>query len=318
MAEDRIIIEGGGYRAVLFPEAGGALVTLDKGDVQVFWPCDTVQEAKDAPTRHGFPCLFPPNRLDRGQYTFGEQIYRVPMIPNRTVSCHGFLHTRPWQAVDVTANSVTMRFECTPETDFYPYYPHAFRFDVHYVLDEQGLHQDTIITNLSSKPMPIGVGWHTAFKIPFAPGSCTENVRARVSVGERIPFNERALPSGEVRPLSEDEQNWRAAGGQSITYKWMDEHFTNKPLTIDGKPFYGAILEDAAAGLRVVYEVDPRYKHWMIFNARAAGDLLCTEPQNWRVNAPNLGLPYEEAGLDVLPSGQTLRFYSHLRVEEIC
>lgn len=313
--QNKIILRGGGYEAVLFPEAGGALVTLRKGDWDAFWPCETAEEAMAAPTRHGLPCLFPPNRIDEGRFTFDGRSYQFTMKqpnPKRLFS-HGFLYTRPWQAVQVQENAVTMRFDCDSHTDFYPDFPHAFRMDVLYTLTEEGLLQNVCLENRSSHKMPVGLGWHTAFKLPLSPDAPSDSVRMRVSVGQRILLDDRMLPTGKVRTLDEAEQKLRSDEGQSPLYKDLDDHFTAEPILVDGKPFHGAIL--TSADRRILYEVDPSYRHWMLFNAHSAGNLICIEPQNWRINAPNLPLPYEVSGLDILAPGENVSYYSRIRME---
>lgn len=314
---NKVTIRGGGYEAVLFPEAGGALVTLRKGDWDAFWPCESAEEAMAAPTRHGLPCLFPPNRIDEGRFTFDGRLYRFTMKepnPKRLFS-HGFLYTRPWQAVGLRENEVTMRFDCDERTDFYPDFPHAFRMDVRYTLTDQGLIQEALIENRSADKMPVGLGWHTAFLLPLSPDASAESVRMRVSVGRRVLLDERMLPTGETRPLNEAEKALRDPEGQSPLYKELDDHFTAEPIFIDGKPFHGAILEDGKR--RILYEADPAYRHWMLFNAHASGNLICIEPQNWRINAPNLPLSYEESGLDVLAPGESKRYDSRIQMTEL-
>lgn len=235
------------------------------------------------------------------------------MKPNKANNfSHGFLHIRPWKVAEKTESSVTMRFDCDEGTDFYPYYPHKFRMDVRYILTEEGLRQEAEVTNYGTLSMPVGLGWHTAFKLPFAPDSSVENVRCRISVGKRILLSERMLPTGEVRDLNDAERMLRSEEGQSPLYANLDDHFTVEPLGT----FHGAILDDQKAKVRIIYEVDPSYKHWMIFNARSAGNLICIEPQNWRINAPNLDLPYEESGLDILRQGESKRYISTIRIEE--
>ena len=308
MQNEKIVIRHGEYRAEIFPEAGGALVTLDKGDVHVFWPCESGDEAAAAPTRHGLPCLFPPNRIDAGHFWFDGREYQFPMKPNKANNfSHGFLHIRPWKAVDVTENSVTMRYDCDESTDFYPYYPHKFRFDVRYTLSDEGLCQEAEVTNYGELPMPIGLGWHTAFALSGG------ETKVRMSVGKRILFSDRMLPTGDVRDLSEAEKLFRADAGQSPVYAPMDDHFTVEKIQYNGRDFHGAILEDT--GVRIIYEVDDAYKHWMVFNAKAAGNIICIEPQNWRINAPNLDMPYEESGLDVLKKGESKCYVSRIKVE---
>ena len=67
----------------------------------------------------------------------------------------------------------------------------------------------------------------------------------------------------------------------------------------------------------MVYKVDPLYKHWMIWNAWQNGSFICIEPQNWRVNAPNLPIPAEESGMAALKAGETLVATATVTVENL-
>ena len=315
---DAVIFRGGGYEAKLFPEAGGALVSLTKGSVSFFLPCETVEEAKEAPTMHGIPCLFPPNRIDGGRFLFGTREYRFALTsPQKNMFSHGFLHKRAWQVTEQSESSVTVCFENTPASGFFDEFPHPFTFSVRYDLSEDGLVQTVTLRNNGIQTMPVGLGWHTAFALPFVKGSSAENVSLELSVGRRIRVDSRMLPNGHVTVLPPEDAGLRRSEGVSPVDRPRDDHFTNEPLIRENKPFYGGILTDRVAGKRIVYEVDPFYRHWMVFNAKASGSVICLEPQNWRVNAPNLGLPYEEAGLDTLPGGSVLKAVCRLRAEDI-
>ena len=74
-------------------------------------------------------------------------------------------------------------------------------------------------------------------------------IRARVSIGKRVPLNERALPAGDSIPLSEEEQKFRAEEGQSHVYAVMDDHFTAEPIQVDGAPFHGAVISASTYGI---------------------------------------------------------------------
>ena len=53
----------------------------------------------------------------------------------------------------------------------------------------------------------------------------------------------------------------------------------------------------------------------MIWNCHQEGSFICIEPQNWRVNAPNLDLPREESGLGVLGSQETVSIRADIYAE---
>ena len=55
----------------------------------------------------------------------------------------------------------------------------------------------------------------------------------------------------------------------------------------------------------------------MIWNCRQEGSFICIEPQNWRINAPNLDLPREESGLDVLADQETRTICADVCLNEL-
>lgn len=298
-----ITLTAGGYEAVFAPANGGACVSLKKDDTEIFHHWDHPEEVEAHPTSYGLPILFPPNRIDQGTFTFEGTTSALPVNePARNNSLHGFLHTRPWQVEgyqeDEETAEIHMVFEGDQDTDFYAYYPYEFEAELIYRLDKDGLHQELRLTNYSDKRMPYGLGWHTAFAVP------SKDTTVRISLGQRVVLNERALPTGELRELSDAEKLFRGEEGQSPVYAVMDDHFTAEPIEVDGKPFHGAVIQNGSH--KVYYRVDDFYKHWMVWNCFQEGSFICIEPQNWRVNAPNLDLSPEESGLGILEPQETI------------
>ncbi|HZJ57391.1 MAG TPA: aldose 1-epimerase, partial [Clostridia bacterium] len=269
---------------------------------------------------YGLPILFPPNRIDGGKFEFSGRTYQFPIGEKRSNnSLHGFLSHRPWGFEVLKSDKdeavVSLTFKGDKEEDYYSYYPHEFTIKMVYTLNAQGLNQDITISNEGRVDMPFGLGWHTAFALEFKEGINPDDVKVKVSIGGRIQLSDRGLPTGVVSPLSDNEAQFRKEG-QSPLYEIMDDHYTVKPIEKDGKPFHGAILEDGTGKARVVYRVDPAYKHWMIWNCFKEGSFICIEPQNWRVNAPNLKLPADESGMEYIVPGGTYRAKASVYVEE--
>ena len=300
----------GGYTMRAIPEMGGQVVALEKEGLAALRAPQSQEELQTASTSYGFPILFPPNRIDGGHFTTEVRSYQFAVNEAaRGNSLHGFLHKRPWQVNEVEENRLQMVFEADETTDFYEMYPHAFRAVQTYELSENGLEQIVCIQNRSQESMPIGLGFHSAFTVD-------DQTKVRISVGRRILMSERMLPTGEVRELNEQEQKLRANGLDPNAWS-MDDHYTAEPIEKNGTMFHGAIVERAEG--RVVYEVDPFYQHWMIWNAGQRGDIICLEPQNWRVNAPNLvsgGMSAEEAGMTMLAPGESLTVRARLWIEK--
>ena len=317
-----ITLSAAGYTAVFAPANGGAILSLKKGDTEIFHHLGTDEQILAKPTSYGLPLLFPPNRLDGGTFTFEGVKTTVPITePARNTSCHGFLHTRPWQVAGYQESEDTAEihlvFEGDESTDFYQNYPYEFEAELIYKIDKDGLHQQINLTNLSGKNMPYGLGWHSAFALPGWDLNKAKDAKVRVSVGKRIMVDDRMLPTGEVKDLIPEEAEFRSEAGGSPLFRIMDDHYTVEPIERDGKPFHGAVLTDPDGRYEVVYRVDDFYKHWMIWNCRQEGSFICIEPQNWRINAPNLDLPREESGLDVLADQETRTICADVCLNEL-
>ncbi len=304
-----IELEYDGYRLQVVPQLGGQVISLEKNGVEALnVPEDPVLFLEKS-TSYGLPILFPPNRIDGGEFKTATREYQFAINePARGNSLHGFLHKRPWKLIKVEEGTLQVEFTAGMETDFYQYFPHTFRVVQTNRLSKEGLYQEISIENKGDESMPIGLGFHSAFK-------ADEQSLVRVSVGKRILMSERMLPTGELRELNEEEACLRARGLTPVAWS-MDDHYTVEPIEVKGKPFHGAVIERKDG--KIFYEVDPFYQHWMIWNSNQAGNLICLEPQNWRVNAPNLvseGMSEKEAGFCQLQPGETLKVYTKLWIE---
>ncbi|MDF2959449.1 MAG: Aldose 1-epimerase [Paenibacillus sp.] len=71
----------------------------------------------------------------------------------------------------------------------------------------------------------------------------------------------------------------------------------------NGKGFYGAELIDTARNISLVYEVDPEFAHWTLWNDDGQSGFICPEPQTRAINAPNVLLPDEVTGFQFLTPG---------------
>lgn len=295
----------GGYTLKIVPEIGGQVIGLEKDGVKALHEPESFEELKNSPTSYGLPVLFPPNRIDGGTFTAGGKTYHFPLNEaKRGNSLHGFLHKRPWQveSVEETEDKATviLTFNGDETTDFFSYFPVKFEVKQILELTETGLTQTMAVTNLDTFDMPIGLGFHSAFTVE-------EGDKILVSVGERVLMSERMLPEG-VRPLSEEEKPLRNEGLDPMAWN-MDDHYTALPL----EDFHGAII--LGKDHKVTYEVDPFYQHWMIWNCNQKGGFVCIEPQNWRVNAPNLVETLgEKSGMMLLSPMKTLEAVNTLSI----
>ncbi len=303
-----IMLSAGGYTLKIVPEIGGQVIGLEKDGISALHEPSSFEELKVSPTSYGLPVLFPPNRIDGGTFTAGGRTYHFPINePARGNSLHGFLHKRAWKVEEVTEDEekakAVLVFSGDKTTDFYNVFPVTFEVRQTLELTKDGLTQWMAVTNTDEIPLPVGLGFHSAFNV--GKGSTI-----KVSVGERVLMSERMLPEG-TRPLSEEEEKLRLAGLDPMAWN-MDDHYTAQPIG----DFHGAVITNPDAVL--TYEVDPFYQHWMIWNNKQNGRFVCIEPQNWRVNAPNLVEKLkEESGMTLLDPMKTVEAFSSLKIERI-
>ncbi len=312
--EPAIRFAAGGYEALMIPGVGANVIELkqvEKGLELLRAPEGVAPEAfKVRPQVYGIPVLFPPNRIEDGTFMADGRNYQFTIneIPNNN-HIHGFLHRRPWKVtkMDILSEDrveVEAVFEADASSEFYKEFPHEFEFKLLYTLSEKGLEQKVTIINRSSLPMPMGLGFHTAFKIPFHPEGREEDYRMLASIGDKWELNDRMLPTGRLIEPTELEKGYRQEGVQPVGQVIDKQHFTAQPLRINDREFHGAIIEDRAKAIKLVYECGKGYGHWMLWNSDGQQGFVCPEPQTWAVNAPNIKLPDHVTGFQLLAPGE--------------
>ncbi|GMA49852.1 galactose mutarotase [Alicyclobacillus contaminans] len=311
----------GPYEAVVLPQIGANLISLKDPARGLSILREPHPEAMDAfranPTTHGIPVLFPPNRIRDGKCTISGVSYTFPVNETSTHNhLHGFLHSAAWNvdAAGLTVHDafVTLSIHVDEHHDVFRWFPHRFRMTLEYRLSDDGLRQQVTVHNLDTRPMPLMLGFHTAFNIPFAEHSSADHVTFTATIGERWEMDGRMLPTGRRLPLNAQEEAIRH-GGISPFFAPLDNHYTANPQGGHNR----VTMTDSQVGLRLIYDVGLKYRHWMIWNHGADGTVLCPEPQTIAVNAPNLNLPDVETGLQMLEPGQQWSENSRLFVETL-
>ncbi|TCL76385.1 aldose 1-epimerase [Hydrogenispora ethanolica] len=323
--EPVVRLRAGGYEAVLVPGVGAQIIELRelRRGLELLRPPVAVdlEAFKARPQIYGLPLLFPPNRIEDGKLPIAGRAVELPVNDAKGHNhIHGFLRTRPWQLTraEIAGDAVEAEavFRGDGATDSYAAYLNQFEFKQEYVLSGAGLRQRLTVTNRAAVALPLGVGFHTAFRVPFHPESSAADCRLLVSVGRGWELTERILPTGKLLPLNEHDRAYRS-GGAPLQGTPISGHFTAEELTVDGRPFHGAIIEDRSKGLRVVYTVDRQYRHWMLWNDDGASGFFCPEPQTWAINAPNLDLAPELTGYQELQPGASWTAESAIAVREV-
>lgn len=300
---DAIWLKFGKYTAALIPECGGNLVAFRDTEAGYHFLREPEERSISSfianPAVYGIPFLFPPNRYEDGKFPWNGTVYELPINEQAKHNhLHGFLHNVPWHVVSSGTTNIEsyvfIRQKVDQQHPMYRYLPFRFTIHLRYSLDSEGLHQQYSIVNEGTIAMPNLFAFHTAINAPFAANSTPDDYRIKVTIGERIELDERSLPTGNLLPLSEEEQALKTEG----TYPYfaaLDNHYTAVPQ--NGRNYME--LTDLRTGVKLIYDVGTSYKHWMIWNDGASRSFICPEPQMNRVNAPNLRTIEPEAAGEI-------------------
>jgi len=313
-----IQFSAGGYDAVMVPSSGANLIRLyhtPTGTDILHTPRqEDMALFAEKPQLFGLPLLFPPNRIADGKFSYQGVTYQFPItLPDENNFLHGllkglpFVVTRAEESTDKAGREKVVVeaafFSNRINDQFWRYFPHDFECRMTFELSADGLKQTVTFTNLGATDMPLGVGYHTAFNMPFDSAGRREDYRVQVAVGKRWELSaDRHLPTSKLLELTYEEQKMRGAGMYPFG-DIMDASFTNKPIKIDGKEYTGAVITDTRTGRRVFYEVDGRINDWTLWNNGNSVPWACIEPQTWTINAPNLALPASVTGFQTLKPG---------------
>lgn len=263
---------------------------------------------------YGTPVLFPPNRIENGTFTFQGREYRFPITDTaRNLHSHGVLRHAAWTVTRAEAEGgealveTSLVSEDTPEV--YAALPHRFTVRHQFRFTADAVELRFVLESRDEAPMPWGLGYHTTLLMPLTDGGSLERCTIQVPVAQAWALSDKLTPTGELTDYSHREA---LAEGMSLSGVKLDD-----VLLADPNQPVEAVMTDEAAGLRVAYTADKRFKHWVIFNNGGDSGFICPEPYTWVTNAPNLDLPYELTGVQVLAPGETAEAVTKLSVSAI-
>jgi aldose 1-epimerase len=199
-------------------EVGGGIREYQIGGRDVLQPYAADEMCDGA---HGAPLIPWPNRLGDGRYRFDDSDHQVALTePDKHNAIHGFLHWRPWQAIEHHRDRVVMAATLLPLMG----YPFALDVHIDYRLDDIGLTVTTTVTNIGDQPAPYGCGQH-----PYlSPGDglvdeCTLHLEADTRI---LTDPDRELPVGTepVDGTPYDFRNGKKLGDLELDYAFTDLH----------------------------------------------------------------------------------------------
>lgn len=271
-------------------EVGGGLRILSRNGNAVLEGYGSEEMASGG---RGQPLIPWPNRLAGGAYSFGGRSLQAPLSePAAGNAIHGLVRWSNWSVAASAPASCAMALRLHPQ----PAYPFAVDLRLDYALDDDGLTVTLTAVNAGTGPLPFGAGFHPYLR---AGTPTVDDVRLTVPADLWLPVDERAIPTGERRPVEGDLD---LRGGRPVGAAVLDHCFTGLARDADGRA--RVLLEGPSATTSLW--MDEAFGHVMVFTGdtlapdrRRRG--LAVEPMTCAPDAFNSG-----DGLRVLQPGQQL------------
>ncbi len=266
----------------------------------LYFPYRSPSEMRTDPRFCGVPFLAPwANRL--GQDAFwanGKKYLLNPGLGNmrrdqHQKPIHGLLNFSPeWQlvAADADAESAwsTSRLEFWKHPDLMAQFPFAQTVTMTYRLRNGEMQVETTIDNLSTDPMPVGIGFHPYFQLHDAP---RDQWKVHLAARDHMALSNMLIPTGESKPVE-------FADPHPLAKSQLDDVFTNLVRGPNGLARFW--VEGVKERLTVTY--GPKYPVAVVY-APASGAFICFEPMAAITDGFNLAHDGVYKELQSIPAG---------------
>jgi len=175
----RLTDAANGVEVSIAPSIGNRAYEMNvHGKNILYFPSPDVGEFQKRPELSGIPFLAPwANRLNEQNFWANGRKYTFNMTLGNirgSLPIHGMLSTSPlWEVMEVAADPrsahVTSRLQFWKSPDLMAQWPFAHEYEMTYRLADGMLKVRITVTNLSSDPMPVVLGFHPYYRIPGIP-----------------------------------------------------------------------------------------------------------------------------------------------------
>lgn len=242
------------------------------------------------------------NRVRDNVFRFrGREYHLRPNWPDGQ-TIHGDVRDRPFQITHPDARTLECRYDSRPVQD--KNFPFDYTLTTTYRLEAWTLETRLELTNVSTEPMPAGLGIHPYF-VRYLNGSTDDPVLEFHARGV-YDVDERVMPSAAARAITPelDFSGPKSAYLMPIdrVYNGWDRHMR---------------LTWPDSGVRMVIEADPVFGHFVVFNGDPDGT-LALEPVTNATDGFNLldrGIPGTD--VRVLEPRQSLQGTIWIRLEGV-
>ncbi|ABS63501.1 Aldose 1-epimerase [Parvibaculum lavamentivorans DS-1] len=286
--------------AVLAPETGGCIARFslrhDGGIQQLLRPLAHDHASPGPLDMACYPLVPFSGRITNGRFRFGAEDVALPPDPICVPhAIHGRGWRAPWEVLEASANTARLRFVHKPEDAGGWSWPWSFETEQHFSLGLEGLSVAMRLTNLSSAPMPGGLGLHPFF-----------NGRASARLQARLPEVWESGPDGTPTGLAPVPEKWRFDEPRDMKDVDVDHCFSRS----EGR--FRVDWTDRPFALRIEATGAP---HAIVY-APPGEDFFCAEPVSHAPDAVNRPEREDVTGLRTLVPGETMELLCRFLVEE--
>lgn len=283
-------------------------VRFDDRPIDVVWSEPEFETGQKRASGSGIPLLFPyAGRLRGKTLKWDGREWPLEGDDHRGNAIHGYVLTRPWRVLEQSSCRAVGQFQASVDAPALLHaWPADFRLTATYELAGASLTSDFLIENPDQRPLPFGFGTHPYFCVPVG-GDNADECRVQLPVRQRWELVDM-LPTGRQLPV-ESPDAYRA--GLPFGQMKFDDAFTG--LAFDGDGCRPGIT-DPGSGRRLVVEFDRAFRECVVYNPPHR-QAVCIEPLTWCPNAFELQEQGLDAGLRILPPGQSLQCRVTMRVE---
>lgn len=276
----------------LAPGRGGGIKSFEccavSGDnIKIFRPLEVDDPSPAAPA--SFPLVPFVNRVRGGSFRFrGRTVTLAQNMPPDPSPLHGQGWLAAWDVERLGSDSAELVYRHAPGE-----WPWAYEARQTFDLDESGFSLALSCTNLSSEPMPCGLGQHPFFQ-------CTPRTRLDTGVESVWTIDEHVLPVERVPAIGRYDLRDRLVCGQGLDHGF-------------GGWSGRATLTDPDWPFRIEMS-SPDARFFQLYSP-AAGGLFVAEPvthANAALNEPEER--WAELGLRVLEPGESMSLTMRLDV----
>jgi aldose 1-epimerase len=292
-----------GVEVAIVPSVGNTAYELKvHGKDILYFPYNDVSEFQKNPQLSGIPFLAPwANRLDEQAFWANGKKYAFDMELGNVKGAnpiHGLLSSSPyWQVISVAGDKRSAR--ATSRLEFWRYpelmaqWPFAHDYEMTYTLKDGVLEVHVTVTNLSSDPMPVAIGFHPYYRIPdVARDEWTGHIPAR----QRVVADNRLIPTGEYRAMDIPEKF-------PLRGRTLDDGFIDLQRDADGRAVFS--IESGTKKVETMF--GPKYPVAIVWEPNAPNGqpqpFICFEPMSGITSAVNLAHQGKYPDLQMIPPG---------------